>query len=186
MHILRAADRIATAWKNGGGTTREIIAMPPNSGFDDFEWRLSMADICASGPFSHFENVNRYLAMIEGEIELKINSEPPVLLTPKDVPFEFCAEQSVCATLMSPKAVDLNLMIRKGSKAAQMLRHQLIPDVPFIAKAEITLFFMLNSVIAKIDDKSYDLSAYDLIRLEPNESITINHHQADIIYCELN
>jgi environmental stress-induced protein Ves len=32
-------------WKNGGGSTTEIAIAPPDAGFDDFDWRISLATI---------------------------------------------------------------------------------------------------------------------------------------------
>jgi environmental stress-induced protein Ves len=43
MRVLRAADRIAMPWKNGGGVTREVSAYPPGADMDSFEWRISLA-----------------------------------------------------------------------------------------------------------------------------------------------
>jgi len=41
------------AWKNGGGTTREILRVPAEP--TAFDWRLSLATIDSPGPFSAFE-----------------------------------------------------------------------------------------------------------------------------------
>ena len=58
---IRAADYRAMAWKNGQGMTREIAREP---GDGDFLWRLSIAEVAASGDFSlrfvgQSRNVNR-------------------------------------------------------------------------------------------------------------------------------
>ena len=39
-------------WRNGGGTTSEIVVEPGPGG--RFHFRLSIADVEASGPFSGF------------------------------------------------------------------------------------------------------------------------------------
>ena len=52
VRVLRAADRRAVPWKNGGGVTREIAVSPEGAGTDDFDWRISLADVGADGPFS--------------------------------------------------------------------------------------------------------------------------------------
>ena len=41
----------ATPWKNGGGSTRELVCWPPGAGTDAFGWRVSVARIAAAGPF---------------------------------------------------------------------------------------------------------------------------------------
>ncbi|MFN9927385.1 MAG: HutD family protein, partial [Phenylobacterium sp.] len=59
--LLRAADRLAVPWKNGGGITRELAVWPPGASFDDFVWRVSMAEVHQDGPFSSFPGVDRIL-----------------------------------------------------------------------------------------------------------------------------
>ena len=57
----------AMAWKNGGGVTREIVREPAGASLDDFDWRVSVADIAAAGPFSRFVGVDRHLLLLEGD-----------------------------------------------------------------------------------------------------------------------
>jgi len=49
--ILRAAERPALPWKNGGGVTREVAATPPGVIWVHFDWRVSIAEIHSAGPF---------------------------------------------------------------------------------------------------------------------------------------
>jgi len=60
---IRAADYRAMAWKNGQGMTREIAREP---GDGDFLWRLSIAEVAASGDFSLFPGYDRTITLIEG------------------------------------------------------------------------------------------------------------------------
>ncbi|RUU10282.1 HutD family protein, partial [Mesorhizobium sp. M7A.T.Ca.TU.009.01.3.2] len=78
MRILRAAEYRSMPWKNGGGVTTEIAVSPSGAGLDDFDWRVSMARVELSGPFSQFAGIDRTLAVLEGEgIVLEIASHPP-------------------------------------------------------------------------------------------------------------
>ena len=53
--LLSAARRAAVPWKNGGGVTREVAAHPAGASLEDFDWRVSTAEVRAAGPFSGFE-----------------------------------------------------------------------------------------------------------------------------------
>ncbi|MBO1267270.1 HutD/Ves family protein [Arthrobacter cavernae] len=58
-------------WLNGGGSTREIAAGTagdPRAGGSHagWDWRLSVAEVRAPGPFSHFPGTTRILTVIEG------------------------------------------------------------------------------------------------------------------------
>jgi uncharacterized protein len=52
-------------WKNGGGTTTEIAVHPEGAGWDDFLWRVGIADIRQSGPFSSFPGIDRSILLLD-------------------------------------------------------------------------------------------------------------------------
>ena len=64
MKIIRHASLEPKPWKNGGGVTREALRVPPSG--DPFQWRVSLAQIDASGPFSDFTGYDRTLVLLEG------------------------------------------------------------------------------------------------------------------------
>ncbi len=64
MQIIRQASFAATPWKNGGGITHEVIRVPEGPGA--FRWRLSVARIEASGPFSDFSGYRRFMVLLRG------------------------------------------------------------------------------------------------------------------------
>ncbi len=70
LRVLRASERQALPWKNGGGVTREVIAHPPGSDLTHFEWRVSIAEIHGAGPFSRFPGIERRMAVLEGCLSL--------------------------------------------------------------------------------------------------------------------
>lgn len=63
--IVRLADQSITAWKNGAGQTRELLSesLPADDGF---AWRISVATIVSSGPFSCFPGVDRSFVKLGG------------------------------------------------------------------------------------------------------------------------
>ena len=61
--VINLADVVPTPWKNGGGTTRELIAWPDA---EHWVWRMSVAEVAQSGPFSRFEGVQRWFAVLGG------------------------------------------------------------------------------------------------------------------------
>lgn len=121
MKILRAADRVAVPWKNGGGLTREVMAWPPGAGFDDFDWRVSVAEVRAAGPFSSFAGIERMLAILEGRMKLDF-ADREVVLDPESAPFAFAGEADCFGTPLDGPVADLNVMTRRGRCRAQILR----------------------------------------------------------------
>lgn len=96
-------------WKNGCGTTREIARMP---GHGPFDWRLSLADLTESGPFSSFPGVTRTLFLIDGRLELHGPGGVTTLTAPgQSVTFD--GGQPPYGYVRTP-GHDLNLMVRHG------------------------------------------------------------------------
>jgi environmental stress-induced protein Ves len=64
MQIVRRREFVTTPWKNGAGITHEALRMPP--GGDAFLWRVSVAELGASGPFSDFSGYRRAMVLLRG------------------------------------------------------------------------------------------------------------------------
>lgn len=124
MRILRATDRIAVPWKNGGGVTMEVAVFPPSAGFDDFGWRVSIAQINRGGPFSIFPGVDRELGMLEGRVSLNIAEQSAIDLSHDAGPVRFAGDVPTSAELVGESATDLNVMTRRGLFASHMARQR--------------------------------------------------------------
>ena len=64
IKIIRRSSFTAVPWKNGGGVTHEAIRVPPTG--DAFLWRVSVAQIDTSGPFSDFAGYDRKMVLLRG------------------------------------------------------------------------------------------------------------------------
>lgn len=114
MNLLHFDELPATPWKNGGGVTRELACFPHGAGLDDFVWRVSIADIGKSGPFSHFPGVERIIMLLAGDgMELRHDGGAPYPLTAPLQPFRFPGEAPIEATLVGSPSQDFNLMLRR-------------------------------------------------------------------------
>ncbi len=70
LKIVRKGSFTATPWKNGGGITHEAFRVPAAG--DPFRWRVSVAHIEASGPFSEFAAHERKMVLLQGAgVELR-------------------------------------------------------------------------------------------------------------------
>lgn len=124
MRILRAADHKRMPWKNGGGETTEIAVFPEGAGLDDFVWRVSMARVDGSGPFSSFPGIDRTLAILEGAgIVLHVEGHQDERLTLESAPHPFPADVATSADLIGGSVIDFNVMSRRGAVAHDVTRH---------------------------------------------------------------
>jgi environmental stress-induced protein Ves len=76
MLVVRWDDAPPRPWKNGGGSTRELRTWPPGATTEDFDWRVSVADITAAADFSRFPGVRRRTAALQGAVVLVIDGQP--------------------------------------------------------------------------------------------------------------
>ena len=117
MRLIRRGQARVVAWKNGGGLTYELAASPEGAGFEDFDWRLSMAEVASDGPFSIFPGVDRTLTLLDGAGIALDFSERAVTLAPGSGPFAFPGEAAVTGRLLDGPILDLNVMTRRGRLA---------------------------------------------------------------------
>jgi environmental stress-induced protein Ves len=111
--VLRAEDHERMPWANGGGTTYQVATGPEGAGLDSFDWRVSLADIDAGGPFSSFPGIDRILMVLDGPgIELVVDGRL-VPLGQLD-PLRFDGEADTSCSLLGGPTRDLNLMTRRG------------------------------------------------------------------------
>ena len=111
--ILRADDIPPTAWKNGGGATRELLRLP--AGTDDWRVRLSVADIAADGPFSPFPGVTRHFAVLSGAgVQLAWPGGRRTEHRIADPALVFDGAMAPECRLLGGPTRDLNLMVRDG------------------------------------------------------------------------
>ena len=138
---IDAAALQPTPWKNGGGVTREVASQrattePANAvsaepaglaGFDAFDWRVSLAEVASSGPFSLFPGIDRVLVMTHGEQMVLKEGPDRTHALERWQPFEFAGEVSITAHLPAGPTRDFNLMVRREYGRGQVQVHRAGP-----------------------------------------------------------
>jgi uncharacterized protein len=115
--VLRAADRPAAPWRNGGGITREVAREPAGPEGSDFDWRISIAEVSAAGPFSAYDGVRRTIALIDGAaLTLIVDGERHELGLYQPLTFDGASATS-CELPAGPTR-DLNVMTTYGRAGA--------------------------------------------------------------------
>ncbi len=115
------ADLPPTPWKNGGGSTREIVCRPPGAGMDAFEWRVSIATIAQSGPFSVFAGVDRVILLLDGKgVHLQSAGGIDHRLDDALQPFAFSGDEALECTLLGGASQDFNVMTRRSALRAEL------------------------------------------------------------------
>ena len=115
VRLIRARDYRRMRWKNGLGETAEVAIEPAGAALDRFDWRVSMARVESSGPFSAFAGIDRTLTVLDGAgFRLAVEGHPVAELTPGSAPFPFPGDRPASATLLAGPVTDLNVMTRRA------------------------------------------------------------------------
>jgi environmental stress-induced protein Ves len=113
-------------WRGGGGVTRELLAWPTPQ---DWDWRISVAELESSGPFSRFEGVERWFAVLGGAgVRLTADGQAHTL-SAQGAPLCFDGAQDCVCELIDGACEGFNLMLRRGRSQARLLRVQGALDV---------------------------------------------------------
>lgn len=96
-------------WRNGGGSTRELLAWPQST---QWQLRISLASIEADGPFSAFPGVQRWFAVVSGSgVCLRWPDRERQVLAGQE-PVQFDGANAPHARLINGPTLDLNLMLQ--------------------------------------------------------------------------
>ena len=147
----------AQPWRNGGGITRELLAWPTVA---DWRIRLSVADVRTSGPFSRFEGIERWFAVLEGEGVVLRSALGTHHLTAGSEPFRFDGALPIECSLAQGPTRDFNLMALPGR--SRMERVHGARQVHGAAGAVLALYTHAAGARFRDGSESLELPPYHL------------------------
>lgn len=181
MRIIRAAQRRVMPWKNGGGTTTEIVVFPEGASLRDFDWRISTAHVGQDGPFSSFPGVDRTLAVLSGGgIRLAFADGETVTLDTDSQPFAFGADRAVTGLLAAGPIDDLNVMSRRVRWRHEVRRLAAPgPHALEIDRGPLVLVARAGGWDVKAGRGSASLASSDSVILDGPASVELSTTEAD-------
>ncbi len=170
--LIKFADLPPRPWKNGGGSTTEIVCSPPEADLNQFDWRISVATIAQDGPFSLFEGVDRTISLLSGnEVELSLKNGQQVTLSQNESSFSFEGEMAIYARLQGGGSIDFNVMTRRSSCCHQFERLRFSGQRNGLRQGTATLLFLARGAQAQIQCGAYliSLQTYDSLLLDSTD-----------------
>ncbi|MBT2747378.1 MULTISPECIES: HutD family protein [unclassified Lysobacter] len=149
-------------WRNQFGWTREIVRMSRQAGGvdrpvegEDWDWRLSIAEIERDAPFSAFPGIDRELVLLSGNgLRLRFNDgEAHELLPPHDK-LRFPGEREVLGELLDGPTHDFNLMWRRDRVRAELWHRPLVGPMVIFAEPHQSWAVHLLAGQARFTDDS--------------------------------
>ena len=149
-YVVRLADVQQSPWRNGGGVTSELVAWPEK---EHWVWRMSVAQIDADGPFSRFEGVDRWFAVLSGAgVRLDVDGRL-YPLDAADAPLFFDGTSTTQCTLLGGSTQDFNLMVRQGAGRNHMERIQGQFGVALKAPKMIAVYAIQTGATVQFDSE---------------------------------
>lgn len=105
--IVHMASVASGLWRNGSRLTRELLTWPMRN---EWQVRISVGDVKADGPFSRFEAIERWFAVLEGERAARSARGPAYRLTMESEPFLFDGREPMECALLGGATRHFNLM----------------------------------------------------------------------------
>jgi uncharacterized protein len=163
MQLLRFRDLPVTPWANGAGITRSVATYIDNRMHQDFLWRVSMATVGKTSPFSTFTGVDRTIAVLQGSgIHLKVEGNE-TLLTQDSDPFPFRGEQKTVGGSISGETLDLNVMTRRGLVTHTVTKHVTETRDSIEAVTDQTILVSASNCTFSIENHFEDLECGDAL-----------------------
>lgn len=170
LHLFEPAQYRVMPWKNGGGTTTELSIEPPGASLETgFDWRLSMAAVGTSGPFSRFEGYDRTLLLLEGGgMQLDHGPNGTARLSACLEPIRFSGDWQTAGTLLQGPCRDFNVITRRTTcrHSLEVLR---LGPVPYALPVAEVRFLFCASGQAAILPSALRLGPQHLLRIEGME-----------------
>jgi environmental stress-induced protein Ves len=176
MQIIRKSSLAPVPWKNGGGITHEMIRVPATG--DPFLWRVSIAQIDASGPFSNFAGYTRKMVLLRGAgLRLRFAAGPDGLLHDIGDILEFDGASAPECELVGGPCTDLNLMVSAAATGVRAWVERLLEPRPLRPSFQGAVLAFAISGIVNVELEHREatrLHAWDLAVMSPDERGSIS------------
>jgi uncharacterized protein len=172
--LLRGADRVATQWKNGQGSTTEIARYPAGKDFTTFEWRVSCARFDRDSDFSVFTGIDRVLVVLSGAMQLDVENRAEVRLDESSEPYVFAGDARTRARVLKAPLVDLNVMTLRGVRNALVCRLAVQSNDSLVLRGDPGLLYVVGgSLSVRFRDNAVELAATDSLVAVSTEAVRV-------------
>jgi uncharacterized protein len=123
MRRLTPADYRRVPWRNGAGTTTELLVEPPGdiAAGGRFHYRVSIADVANDGPFSRFDGYDRHIMLLSGAgMTLDCGVFGGIDLTTPYEPRCFPGDWVVRGSLKNGPVRDFNLIVDRARASSSL------------------------------------------------------------------
>ena len=162
-------------WRNGVGVTREIARAPALG--ERFAWRLSLASLQVSGPFSSYPGYQRCVALVDGHgFHLHVAGAEAQKLAVRGAHALFAGAAEARCELLDGPCTDLSLMVLDpgtidGITRIDVIGEHVLKTVP----GKLQVLFVLHGAVAcrPVDSSIAAESVAPTFKLNTNDTLLI-------------
>jgi environmental stress-induced protein Ves len=190
-HAVHLADVQAAPWRNGGGVTRELAAWPAQG---EWQWRMSVAEVGSSGPFSRFDGITRWFAVLQGAgVVLTVHTPCDSgesganehRLTQNEPPLCFDGSAATECQLINGPTQDFNLMVRDSGLPARMLRVHGNFQTAVSAPKTIAIYAIDSRASVRFNAEELYVPPATLVWRTLSKSATVEVHAPHALWIEV-
>ncbi|HUH25006.1 MAG TPA: HutD family protein [Flavobacterium sp.] len=163
--IIRKESIKPNTWD--GGETFEYFIYPPTASYAnrDFLFRISSASITKiPSNFTKFDNYQRFLVMLDNDLEINRNGQKEVYT--QDKVFKFASNDDITSYSLGN---DFNLMVGKDVKKSEVFFPK---DTVQLSQAFIFVFAKEDTILS-VNEKDVSLNSQDLLLIENMEQTAV-------------
>lgn len=150
INIVRLRDTQPQRWRNDGGWTREIAR---HGDADQWQWRLSLAEVQADEPFSVFPGIEREIVLLSGAgMAFDFADGEQLMLTPESPRLRFSGSRILQSRLLEGPTTDFNLMWSPAHYQADLWLRPLVGAVTLFAEPGETWVWHVASGETRLQD----------------------------------
>lgn len=172
QHIPANAYR-RVRWKNGAGWTREIVTgARGGTDADDWDWRLSVAELESDAAFSAFPGIEREIVLLAGNgLVLRFEDGLTSTLQPPHGRQRFAGDRALAGVLCDGRVEVFNLMWRRDAVDAVLWHRPLVGAmVLFVEPGETWALYMLAGSASCESESPYLFEQGDTVLLQAGQS----------------
>lgn len=171
MELIRYNTLEEKPWKNGLGTTREIVIWPLDADLSNFEWRVSAASIIFPGHFSHYPEVSRSLGVLSGKsAELKLG-ETTKTLSYKGEILRFDGGEHAEVLSANGPVLDYNVMSRDKAVTHELNYVSLSKKALYTRRGDFTLVTVFNACELIVAGNIVPMAEFDSVLFKERDAI---------------
>lgn len=172
--IIPATQFTITPWKNGKGQTTEL-AINHGGTLDNFDWRISMANVVEDGVFSNFSGYTRNLVLIEGNgLTLTHDVIHTDRLTNLLDFATFDGSSTTQAEIINGGIKDFNIITAKNVCHAQVSTFVGKKEIPINHQGLVFAFSLSDKISVLSDNTTHQIvPSGDLLQLSSPSNIVV-------------